>query len=66
MNWGALASIVAAELLYVRAVRILARRGYRVPVRQQACLHAGMALWVVGLLSPVDALGEEGLTMHMV
>ncbi len=66
MNWGALASIVAAELLYVRAVRILGRRGYAVPGRQQACFHGGMALWVIGLLSPVDSLGEEGLTMHMV
>lgn len=66
MNWGALASILAAEFLYVRAVRTLGGRGFAVPRRQQACFHAGMALWVIGLLSPVDALGEEGLTMHMV
>src|SRR3712207_8371379 len=37
-----------------------------VPLRQQAFFHAGMALWVAGLLSPIDGLGEEGLTMHMV
>lgn len=66
MNFGALASIVAAELLYVRAVRILGRRGFRVGRWQQAAFHGGMALWAVGLLSPIDGLGEEGLTMHMV
>jgi putative copper resistance protein D len=66
VNWGALASIVAAELLYVRAVRILGRRGFAVPAWQQVAFHGGMALWAVGLLSPVDSLGEEGLTMHMV
>ena len=66
MNWGALASILAAELLYVRAVATLGGRGFRVGPWQQAAFHTGMALWAVGLLSPVDRLGEEGLTMHMV
>ncbi len=66
MNWGALASIVLAELLYVRAVRILGGRGFSVPAWQQVAFHAGMTLWAVGLLSPIDSLGEEGLTMHMV
>ena len=66
MNWGALASILVAEWLYVRAVRRLGARGFRVGPWQQVAFHAGMALWAVGLLSPVDRLGEEGLTMHMV
>jgi putative copper resistance protein D len=66
LNLGALASIVVAELLYVRAVRRLGGRGFRVSGWQQVAFHAGMALWAVGLLSPVDRLGEEGLTMHMV
>jgi putative membrane protein len=66
VNWGALASIVAAELLYLRAVRTLGSRGFAVPRGQQAAFHGGMALWCIGLLSPVDSLGEEGLTMHMV
>ena len=66
MNWGALASIVVAELLYARAVRRLGGRGFGVSGWQQVAFHAGMALWAVGLLSPIDSLGEEGLTMHMV
>ena len=66
MNWGALASILLAEWLYLRAVRRLGGRGFRVGRWQQVAFHAGMALWAVGLLSPVDSLGEEGLTMHMV
>ena len=66
MNWGALASILLAEWLYVRAVRRLGGRGFQVGTWQQVAFHAGMTLWAVGLLSPVDHLGEEGLTMHMV
>ena len=66
MNWGALASILLAEVLYVRAVQRLSGRGFQVPAWQQVAYHAGMLLWAVGLLSPVDRLGEEGLTMHMV
>jgi putative membrane protein len=66
LNFGALASIIVAEALYLRAVAILGRRGFAVPTWQQVAFHAGMALWVIGLLSPVDRLSERGLTMHMV
>jgi putative copper resistance protein D len=66
LNLGALASILLAEWLYVRAVGRLGDRGFRVGRWQQVAFHAGMTLWAVGLLSPVDSLGEEGLTMHMV
>jgi putative membrane protein len=47
--------------LYVRAVRILAVRGYRVPVIQQFCWFAGLAAIGTALLSPLDHLGETDL-----
>ena len=57
--------LLGATALYVRAVRVLARRGYRVPRWQQLAWHAGIALTAIGLLSPVDRLGEELLIAHM-
>ena len=51
--------------LYVRAVRILGRRGYEVPVLQQVAWHGGVVLVAVGLLSPIDGLGEDLLSAHM-
>jgi cytochrome c oxidase assembly factor CtaG len=60
-----IALILIATGLYLRAVRVLARRGYRVPAGQQAAWHAGMALTAIGLLSPIDTLGEELLSAHM-
>ncbi len=60
-----IALLLAATALYVRAVRVLAGRGYRVPVLQQVAWHGGMALTAVGLLSPIDGLGEDLLLAHM-
>ena len=60
-----IALILLATALYVRAVRVLARRGWKVPLRQQAFWHSGVALMAVGLLSPVDGLGEDLLSAHM-
>jgi putative membrane protein len=51
--------------LYVRAVVVLRRRGYDVPLWQQVAWHTGVALTAVGLLSPLDGLGEELLVAHM-
>jgi putative membrane protein len=62
---GALIAVVVAEVLYLRAVRVLARRGYDVPFWQQVAWHGGVLLTGVGLLSPVDRLGEELLSAHM-
>ena len=62
---GAVALILLAVALYVRAVRVLARRGYRVPRGQQLAWYAGIALTAIGLLSPVDWLSEELLSAHM-
>lgn len=57
--------IAGATVLYLRAVGILGRRGYRVPVGQQVAWHIGMLLTAIGLLSPIDGLGEELLSAHM-
>ncbi|HWT21910.1 MAG TPA: cytochrome c oxidase assembly protein [Solirubrobacteraceae bacterium] len=69
MEWsfepGVIAWLVLAEALYVRAVRTLAGRGVAVPAGQQALWHAGVALQAIGLLSPVDALGDQLLSAHM-
>jgi cytochrome c oxidase assembly factor CtaG len=65
LAFGPIAAILLAEALYVRAVRVLARRGYRVPFWQQAAWHAGVACNAIGLVSPLDALSEELLFAHM-
>lgn len=69
MSWsldpGVIAWLCLAEGLYVRALRVLGRRGVRVPLAQRVAWHAGLALWVVGLLSPIDGLGDELLSAHM-
>ena len=51
--------------LHVRAVRTLARRGFRVPRGQQALWHAGVTLIALGLFGPLDSLGEDLLVAHM-
>jgi cytochrome c oxidase assembly factor CtaG len=66
MDLTALYLLVLPAALYVRAVRILARRGYRVPGWQQVSWYAGLALMGVALLSPLDSLGETDLlSAHM-
>ena len=54
-----LVSLGVAELLYVRAVRILARRGVRVPRGQLVLWHAGIALWWSALEPKRRRLGGE-------
>jgi cytochrome c oxidase assembly factor CtaG len=51
--------------LYVRAVRVLARRGYEVPRGQQISWWVGLALVCLGLFSPVDHYSDDLLSMHM-
>jgi putative copper resistance protein D len=62
---GALIAIVCAEVLYLRAVRLLGARGYAVPRWQQVAWHAGVVLTAVGLLSPIDRYSEDLLSAHM-
>ena len=65
MYAGAVIGIVLAEALYLRAVHVLGARGYDVPFWQQVAWHGGIALTAIGLLSPIDGLGEELLSAHM-
>jgi putative copper resistance protein D len=62
---GVLVGIAAAEVLYVRALRTLRSRGVRVPRWQIAAFHGAVALWLIGLVSPLDPLGDELLSAHM-
>ncbi|CAA9467959.1 MAG: hypothetical protein AVDCRST_MAG65-483 [uncultured Solirubrobacteraceae bacterium] len=62
---GVIAWLLVAEVLYLRAIRILGARGVDVSRGQQACWHGGIALQAVGLLSPVDAFGDRLLSAHM-
>ena len=62
---GVLATIAVAEFLYLRALRILKRRGVPVGPGQKLAWHAGIALWIVGLVSPIDSLGDDLLSAHM-
>ncbi len=60
-----LLTIAVAEFLYLRALRVLRRRGVAVGLGQKLLWHAGIALWTIGLVSPVDPLGDELLSAHM-
>jgi cytochrome c oxidase assembly factor CtaG len=62
---GVLIVLLALSGLYVRAVRILGRRGYRVPRGQQFCWWLGMACQALALLGPPDALADELVSAHM-
>jgi cytochrome c oxidase assembly factor CtaG len=59
------AALLAAAALYVRAVRVLGRRGFRVPIWQQVAWYGGIALTAAGLLSPIDGYAEDLLSAHM-
>jgi putative membrane protein len=69
MEWsfqpGVIAWLLLAEALYVRALSVLARRGVAVPAWQLASWHFGLALQAIGLLSPIDTLGDDLLSAHM-
>lgn len=62
------ALLAVACALYLRALRVLARRrprGITVPAWQQACWWVGVALLAVGLLGPPDAYDDVVLSAHM-
>src|SRR5918997_673884 len=58
--------LILAETLYVRALRVLARRGVAVPRLQIALWHLGLGLQAIALLSPVGWYADELLSAHMV
>ena len=57
--------IAAAAGLYARAIAVLRRRGHAVPALQRVAWWGGLALTALGLLSPIDRLGESLLSAHM-
>ena len=57
--------LLAAVVLFERAVRILRRRGLTISGWQRAAWHGGVALMAIALLSPIDGLGEQLLSAHM-
>ena len=57
--------LVLIEALYLRALRVLGRRGVRVPRGQIALWHLGVACQAVAFLSPIGSLADELLSAHM-
>jgi cytochrome c oxidase assembly factor CtaG len=57
--------LIVAEALYVRALRILGRRGVAVPRGQVVLWHLGLGLQAVALLSPLGSLADDLLSAHM-
>jgi putative membrane protein len=62
---GPIAYLLLAEVLYLRAVRILGRRGYEVPTGQQVAWHVAIVCMAFGLMGPIDPLADELLVAHM-
>jgi cytochrome c oxidase assembly factor CtaG len=62
---GLLAALAVSEALYIRALRVLGRRGVRVGAPQVWLWHAGLALWAIALLSPIGAGADDHLSLHM-
>jgi putative membrane protein len=62
---GVLIGIAVTEYLYLRALGILRRRGVRVPRWQIASFHGAIALWIIGLVWPLDAYEDTLLVAHM-
>ena len=65
LDAGGIVVVALLLAIYVRAVRVLGRRGYRVPRGQQIAWYVGVALIAVGLLGPLDHLAKTLLTAHM-
>src|SRR5215210_2178822 len=62
---GILVWLIVVEALYVRALRILGRRGVAVPRGQVVLWHLGLGLQAVALLSPLGSLAGDLLSAHM-
>jgi putative copper resistance protein D len=62
---GPALGLAVLALLYVRAVRVLGRRGYRVPVGQQAFWWSGWLCLAAAFLSPLDTEATTYISAHM-
>ena len=60
-----LIGLAVLAVAYARRARSLAERGHPVPAWRMACFSAGLALIIVGLVSPLAHMGEELLLAHM-
>jgi putative copper resistance protein D len=57
--------LALAAGLYLRALRVVRRRGLHATRAQQACWWIGFALLAIGLLGPPDAYDDKLLSAHM-
>ena len=64
-DFGPVVLLVAAELLYVRALRICRGRGLSISIWQRTAWHVGWAAFAFALIGPLDALGEQLMSGHM-
>jgi cytochrome c oxidase assembly factor CtaG len=62
---GPVLGLAVLALLYVRAVRVLGRRGYRVPAGQQAFWWTGWVVLAAAFLSPLDTEAQHYISAHM-
>jgi putative copper resistance protein D len=62
---GPTLGLAILALLYIRAVRVLGRRGFRVPVGQQAFWWAGWLFLSAAFLSPLDEGALKVIWAHM-
>jgi len=62
---GPTLGLAVLALLYVRAVRMLGGRGYRVPAGQQAFWWLGFACLAAAFLSPLDTEAQKIVSAHM-
>jgi putative membrane protein len=62
---GPVLGLAVLALLYVRAVRVLGRRGYRVPAGQQAFWWIGWVCLTAAFLSPLDTQALKNVSAHM-
>ena len=62
---AALLWVLAVEVLYLRALRVLRGRGVAVPRAQVVLWHGGIVLWAFAL-GGLGSLAEESLAAHMV
>ena len=62
---GPALALVALAVLYIRAVRVLGGRGFRVAVAQQAFWWVGWATLSAAFFSPLDEQALEHVSAHM-
>jgi putative copper resistance protein D len=62
---GPALGLAVLALLYARAVRVLGRRGFHVPARQQAFWWTGLAALAAAFFSPLDTQAQKVLSAHM-